>query len=103
MLVFSTINNRTYEIHISLLRELHDLLRGKTKNLDIVLYIERGYNNDKFINKYFDCKKIYENFTIIRTRDELNFMLGWLYTNSSRMVYASEFKHSISEDLYKLI
>ena len=100
---FRIIKNKNYDINISLLRELHDLVKGKTKNLNIVLYIQRGINNDYFIDKYFKSDKIAEKFTIIRTRDQFNFMLGCLYTNSNKMVYASEYKHSISEELCKLM
>ena len=103
MLVFRIISNRIYDIHISLLRELHDLVKGKRKNLDIVLYIQRNVMNDIFIKEYFKTNQMEENFTIIRTRDELIFMLGCSYINSNKFVYASEFKHSISEDLFKLI
>ena len=103
MLVFRIISNRIYDINISLLRELHDLLKGKTKNLDIVLYIQRNVMNDIFINEYFRVDQIEENFTIIRTRDQLNYMLGCLRTNLNKIVYASEFKHSISKDLCDLM
>ena len=103
MLVFRIISNRIYDIHISLIRELHDLVKGKAKNLDIVLYIPRNFMSDIFIKEYFRVDQIEENFTIIRTRDELNFMLGCLYTSSNKFVYASQFMRSISEDLYKLI
>ena len=103
MLVFRIISNRIYDIHISMIRELHDLLIGKAKNLDIVLYIHKGVMNNRFIKEYFKSNLIDKNFTIIRSNGELNFMLGWLYTNSNKLVYASEYKHSISEDLYNLI
>ena len=103
MLVFRIISNRIYDIHISLIRELHDLVKGKAKNLDIVLYIQRNVMNDIFIKEYFKANQIEENFTIIRTRDELNFMLGCLYTSSNKFVYASQFKHSISKDLCDLM
>ena len=103
MLVFRIISNRIYDIHVSLIRELHNLLTGKAKNLDIVLYIQKGTMNDKFIKEYFKSEQMDENFTIIRTRDELNFMMGSLYTNSNKIVYASEFKHSISQDIYCLM
>ena len=86
-----------------MLRELHDVLKGKTKKLNIVLYIQRKVNTDQMVKEYFKSEQIDENFTIIRSRDELNFMLGCLYTNSNKIVYASEFKHSISKDLYKLM
>ena len=71
--------------------------------MNIVLYIQNGSHQDKFIKDYLEIDKVQDNFTIIRTRDELNFMLGCLYTKSNKMVYASEFKHSMSEELYKLI
>ena len=103
MLVFRTISNRIYDIHISLLRELHDLVKGKAKNLDIVLYIPRNFMSDIFIKEYFRVDQIEENFTIIRTRDQLNYMLGCLRTNLNKIVYASEFKHSISKDLCDLM
>ena len=103
MLVFRIISNRIYDIHISLIRELHDLVKGKAKNLDIVLYIPRNFMSDLFIKEYFKVNQINENFTIIRTKDELIFMLGCSYINSNKFVYASQFKHSISEDLFKLI
>ena len=97
------ISNKIYDIHISLLRELHDLLKEKAKNLDIILFIQRGITNDMFINKYLDIELISENFTIIRTRDQLHFMLGCLYINWNMIVYASEYKHSISNDIYFLV
>ena len=59
--------------------------------------------NDQFINEYFKDNQIDENFTILRSRDQLNYMLGCLCTNSNKIVYASEYKHSISKDLYKLM
>ena len=59
--------------------------------------------NDIFIKEYLDDNEIEENFTIIRSRDQLNYMLGCLRTNSNKIVYASEYKHSISKDLYKLM
>ena len=95
--------NRVYEINISLLRELHDVSKGKVKNLEMVLYIPRGIANDQFIKNHFKIEKIDENFTIIRSRDELDFMLGCLYTNSNKIVYASEYRHSFPEDLVKLL
>ena len=79
------------------------MLKGKTKNLDIVLYIQRGIMNDIFIKKYLKDDQIDEMFTIIRSRNQLNFMLGCLYANSNKMVYASEYKHSVPEDLYNLM
>ena len=88
---------------MSLIRELYDSLMGKTKNLNIVLYIRRGTYNDKFIRDYLATEKIQDNFTIIRTRDELNFMMGCLYMKSNKIVYTSEYKHSLSEDLYVLM
>ena len=94
-------------MHISVLRELYDSLMGKTKNLNIVLYIKNGPYQRKFIKEYLKNEKVreevQEKFTIIKTRDELNFMIGCLYTNSNKMVYASEYKHSLSEVLYNLI
>ena len=60
--------------------------------------------NDQFIKDHFKSKKFEENFTVVRTREQLYFMFGCLYTNfSNKIVYASEFKHSISEDFYKLV
>ena len=59
--------------------------------------------NDIFIKEYFKGDQIDEVFTIIRSRDQLNFMLGCLYANSNKIVYASEYKHSVSEDLYNLM
>ena len=59
--------------------------------------------NDIFIKEYLKVDQIDEIFTIIRSRDQLNFMLGCLYTNSNKMVYASEYKHSVPEDLYNLM
>ena len=76
---------------------------GKIKNLNIVIYIRRGAYNDKFIRDYLATEIIQDNFTLVRTRDELNFMMGGLYMNSNRIVYASEFKHSLSERLYLLM
>ena len=90
-------------MNTSLLQKLHDLPKEEIKNLDIVLYIHRGVMNDLLINEYFKDNQIDENFTIIRTRDQLNYMLGCLHTNSNKIVYASEYKHSISKDLYKLM
>ena len=88
---------------MSLIRELYDSLMGKTKNLNIVLYIRRGPCNDKFIKDHLVTEIIQDNFAIVRTRDQLNFMMGGLYMNSNRIVYASEFKHSLSEDLVVLM
>ena len=82
---------------------MHDVLKGKVKNLEIVLYIPRGIANDQDIKNYFEVKQIDENFTIIRSRDELDFMLGCLYTNSNKIVYASEYRHSFPQDLVKLL
>ena len=64
-----------------------------------MLFIHRGITNDHLINEYFKSKEIEENFTIVRTRDELNYALGYLHANSNKFVYASQFKHSISEEL----
>ena len=86
-----------------LLRELHDMKKGKTKNLDIVLYIQRSGNNDKFVNDYFSGNHITEGFTIVRSRDEMCFMMGLLYTNSSKIAYVSESKNSISQGLFNLM
>ena len=71
--------------------------------MNIVLYIRRGFNDDKFIRDYLATEKIQDNFTLVRTRDELNFMMGGLYINSNKIVYASEYMHSLSEDLYVLM
>ena len=87
-------DKRAYEIDLPFLRELHDLLKGKTKHLEIVLYIQRGIVFDRFIKKYFLDNKLNESFTIVRSRDELYFMIGCLYTNSNQFVYASSYKYS---------
>ena len=55
MLGFRIISNRIYDRHISMIRELHDLVKGKAKNLDIVLYIQRNVMNDIFIKDYFEA------------------------------------------------
>ena len=90
-------------MHISVIRELSDILMGKTKNLNIVLYIRRGPYNDKFIRDHLAIEKIQDNFAIVRTRDQLIFMMSCLYLNSNKIVYASEYKHSLSEDLVVLM
>ena len=86
-----------------MLRELHDLLNGKTMNLNIVLYIQRGVMNDCLVREYFENNAIDDNFTIVRSRDELYYMMGCLQTNSNKFVYASKFKNSVSQDVSKLI
>ena len=86
-----------------MLRELHDLLNGKAMNLNIVLYIQRGVMNDCLVREYFENNAIDENFTIVRSRDELYYMMGCLQTNSNKFVYASKFKNSVSQDVSKLI
>ena len=68
-----------------------------------MLYIQRGSNNDYFITKYLTNENIQDSFTLVRTRDELNFLMGCLFTNSNKIIYVSEFKHSISENLYDLM
>ena len=95
--------DKTYEIHISLFRLLYEAQKGQTKNLNIVAYIQLGIMQDHYINECLKNDKIDECFTIVRSRDELNFMFGCLYTNSNQIVYASEFKHSVSESLYQLV
>ena len=95
--------DKTYEIHISLFRLLYEAQKGQTKNLNIVAYIQLGIMQDHYINECLKNDKIDECFTIVRSRDELNFMFGCLYTNSNKIVYASEFKHSVSESLYQLV
>ena len=86
-----------------MLREMHDMLKSNAQNLNIVLYIQRGAMNDLHIIKHLKNEGINQNFTIIRSRDELYFMIGCLYSNSNKIVYASEYKHSMSRDLRKLM
>ena len=59
--------------------------------------------NDLLVKKYFINNAIDENFTIVRARDELYFMMGRLQANSNKLVYASEFKHSVSRGVSELI
>ena len=59
--------------------------------------------NDLLVKKYFINNAIDENFTIVRSRDELYYMMGCLQTNSNKFVYASKFKNSVSQDVSKLI
>ena len=42
-------------------------------------------------------------FSIVRSKDELIFMMGCLFINSNKIVYVSEHKNSVSKNLWALM
>ena len=91
--------NRIYETQVSLFRDLHDVLISMTSDLYVVLYVKKGIMHDQYVNKYFNSSQIKDHFSIVRSKDELIFMMGCLFINSNKIVYVSEHKNSVSKNL----
>ena len=77
--------------------------KGKLWRLNTILYIHRGYNSEMFIKKYLDSNKFDHEFTIVRSQQDLFFTIGFLQANSSKIVYASHFKNSISKTIHRVM
>ena len=90
------------DTRFSLLRELHDAI-SKIKNFYIILYIQRGALSDQYLTEYLESNQMSDNFTLVRSRDILMFMIGCLFKGSNKIKYASLYKNSVSSDLYKIM
>ena len=56
-----------------------------------------------FIAKYLDSSEFDHEFTIVRSQQDLFFTIGCLQANSSKIVYASHFKNSISKTIHRVM